>query len=73
MLGPSAENMPILLKQQQFAFQLAFAMIINKSQGQLVQHVGLDLQTLGFLHRQLCCVFTMHITGWDQSAITTRE
>jgi hypothetical protein len=41
-LEPSAENMPIPLKRQQFPVQLAFAMTINKSQGQSVQHVGLD-------------------------------
>jgi hypothetical protein len=52
-LEPSAENMAIVLKQQQFVFQLAFTMIINKSQGQLVQHVGLDLWTTVFSCRQL--------------------
>ncbi|KNZ81643.1 ATP-dependent DNA helicase PIF1 [Termitomyces sp. J132] len=37
------EDLPIPLHRIQFPVQLAFAMTINKSQGQSVKHVGLDL------------------------------
>jgi hypothetical protein len=41
------------LKRRQFPVQLAFALTINKSQGQTVQHVGLDLREHVFSHGQL--------------------
>ena len=41
------------LERKQFPVRLAFAMIINKSQGQSVQHVGLDLRNPVFTHGQL--------------------
>jgi len=39
--------------QHQFPVHFAFAMTINKSQGQSVQNVGLDLRTSVFSHGQL--------------------
>jgi len=38
--------------------RLAFAMTISKSQGQSVEHVGINLQTSVFCHRQLYVVFS---------------
>ena len=52
-LTPSNEAPPIPLCQRQFPVCLAFAMTINKSQGQSVKHVGLDLQSAVFSHGQL--------------------
>jgi ATP-dependent DNA helicase PIF1 len=52
-LEPSAQNLPLPLRRHQFPVRLAFAMTINKSQGQSVSHVGLDLQTPVFSHGQL--------------------
>jgi len=49
-LSPNAETLPIPLERLQFPVRLAFAMIINKSQGQSVEHVGINLQTLVFSH-----------------------
>ena len=40
-LSPNAETLPVPLKRLQFSVRLAFAMTINKSQGQSVEHVGL--------------------------------
>ncbi|KAJ3502791.1 hypothetical protein NMY22_g18466 [Coprinellus aureogranulatus] len=40
-------------KRRQFPLQLAFALTINKSQGQTVRHVGLDLRIPVFSHGQL--------------------
>ena len=41
------------LRQHQFPVRLAFAMTINKAQGQSVRHVGLDLREPVFAHGQL--------------------
>ena len=52
-LTPSNETLPIPLRRRQFPVRLAFAMTINKSQGQSVKNVGLDLRTEVFSHGQL--------------------
>ena len=52
-LTPSNETLPIPLRRRQFPVRLAFAMTINKSQGQSVRNVGLDLRTSVFSHGQL--------------------
>ena len=44
---------PYKLRRRQFPVKLAFAMTLNKSQGQSVQHVGLDLRKPVFSHGQL--------------------
>ena len=41
------------LRRRQFPVRLAFALSINKAQGQSVRHVGLDLRTPVFSHGQL--------------------
>jgi hypothetical protein len=55
----------IKLNRRQFPVQLAFAMTINKAQGQTVQRVGIDLRKPVFAHGQLyhlrkCQKFTLH-------------
>lgn len=52
-LDSSANELPILLRRRQFPVRLAFAMTINKSQGQSVKYVGIDLRTPVFTHGQL--------------------
>jgi hypothetical protein len=52
-LEPSSEQLPIKLRHRQFPVHLAFAMTVNKAQGQSVKHVGLNLQTPVFSHGQL--------------------
>jgi len=42
-LRPSNDELPIPLERRQFPVRLAFAMTVNKAQGQSVEHVGLDL------------------------------
>ena len=49
-LTPSNETLPIPLRRRQFPVRLAFEMTINKSQGQSVRNVGLDLPTSVFSH-----------------------
>ena len=52
-LAPSAEDLPMPLRRRQFPVRLAFSMTINKSQGQSLKHVGLDLRSPVFSHGQL--------------------
>jgi hypothetical protein len=42
-----------VLKRRQFPVRLAFALTINKAQGQSVKHVGIDLRVPVFSHGQL--------------------
>jgi len=57
-LLPNAETLSVPLKRLQFPVRLAFAITINKSQGQSVEHIEINLQTLVFLHRQLYVAFS---------------
>ena len=43
-LSPNAETLPVPLKRLQFPVRLAFAMTINKSQGQSVEHCQKNMQ-----------------------------
>jgi hypothetical protein len=55
-LSPSLTGIDfaINLKRRQFPIQLAFAMTINKAQGQSVHRVSVDLQKAAFGHGQFC-------------------
>lgn len=57
-LSPSAETLPIPLKRHQFPVRLCFAMTVNKSQGQSVDNVGINLETSVFSHGQLYVAFS---------------
>ena len=46
-------DVPIEFKRTQFPIRLAFAMTINKSQGQTLSVCALDLETPCFYHGQL--------------------
>ncbi|GFY29106.1 ATP-dependent DNA helicase PIF6 [Trichonephila clavipes] len=46
-------DMPFEFKRLQFPVRLAFAMIINKAQGQSLQVCGLNLENICFSHGQL--------------------
>lgn len=52
-LTPSASTLPFELSRLQFPVKLAFAMTINKSQGQTFNRVGLSLLDNVFTHGQL--------------------
>ena len=52
-LNANKDEFPIPLQHLQFPVHLAYAMTINKAQGQSVKHVGLDLRTPVFSHGQL--------------------
>ncbi|KAL4603641.1 hypothetical protein ACB092_10G139100, partial [Castanea dentata] len=53
MLSPSDSKWPFALKRRQFPISVCFAMTINKSQGQSLQHVGAYLPKPIFSHGQL--------------------
>jgi hypothetical protein len=54
-LIPSASSADVTFrfKRRQFPVQLAFALSINKAQGQSVRYVGLNLRIAVFAHGQL--------------------
>ncbi|UYV72038.1 hypothetical protein LAZ67_9001606 [Cordylochernes scorpioides] len=61
-LAPSDTNLPFILKRRQFPLRLAFAMTINKAQGQTSARVGLLLQEPVFTHGQLYVPFSRVLT-----------
>ncbi|THH13908.1 hypothetical protein EW146_g6362 [Bondarzewia mesenterica] len=62
-IEPSAEDLPISLSRRQFPVHLAFAMTINKAQGQSVKHVSIDLHILIFSHGQLYVALSRCTSG----------
>jgi ATP-dependent exoDNAse (exonuclease V) alpha subunit len=50
---PSPDQLAFEMKRRQFPVRLAFVLTINKSQGQSVDTIGLDLRTDVFAHGQL--------------------
>jgi hypothetical protein len=52
-ITPSTTQVPFEFCRRQFPVKVCFAMSINKSQGQSVKHVGLDLRNAVFTHGQL--------------------
>ncbi|PKA52797.1 ATP-dependent DNA helicase PIF1 [Apostasia shenzhenica] len=53
ILTSSKSDLPFIIKRRQYPIKVAYAMTINKSQGQTLQHIGLCLQTPIFSHGQL--------------------
>ena len=62
LIPTSTTEVSFQFKQHQFPVHLAFALSINKSQGQSVQHIGLYLCFPVFAHGQLY-VALLHVTS----------
>ena len=64
-LTPNSDgnDFPFILRRLQFPVQLAFAMSINKSQGQSLKVVGLDLWVPVFTHGQLYVALSRATSG----------
>ena len=52
-LTPTTSDLPFVLKRRQFPVRPAFAMTINKAQGQTMSSVGIYLPNPVFTHGQL--------------------
>jgi len=72
-LLPNAKTLPVPLKRLQFPVRLAFAMTINKSQGQSVEYVGINLQISVFSHRQLYVVFSRCTSSLNISVLLPEQ
>jgi len=72
-LSPNADTLPVPLKRLQFPVRLAFAMTINKSQGQSVEHVGINLQTSVFSHGQLYMAFSRCTSALNISVLLPEQ
>ncbi|KYM96549.1 ATP-dependent DNA helicase PIF1 [Cyphomyrmex costatus] len=55
---------PFIFKRRQFPIKLAFAMTINKSQGQTFDRIGIDLRKDVFNHGQLYVAFS-RVRSWQ--------
>jgi ATP-dependent DNA helicase PIF1 len=70
-------DVPVQFKRLQFPIRLAFAMTINKSQGQTISVCGLDLNASCFSHGQLyvvCCRTVQFVCvgeRWDNKKYCT--
>jgi ATP-dependent DNA helicase PIF1 len=58
----SSKNFPFTLHRKQFPVKPCFAMTINKSQGQTIENVGIDLTDPVFSHGQVYVAFWDGIT-----------
>jgi hypothetical protein len=73
LLQLSLQSIPFILRRLQFPVKLAFALTINKSQGQSLESVGLDLSSSVFAHRQLYVALSRATSSHNISILLPRE
>jgi ATP-dependent DNA helicase PIF1 len=71
-LSPSSTQLPFCLKRRQFPIRSAFAMSINKSQGQTLGKIGLYLSRPVFTHGQLYVALS-RTTSFDNITLMEEE
>lgn len=71
-LTPSSSDFPFRMTRRQFPIRLAYALTINKSQGQSVKFVGVDLRTPVFGHGHLY-VSLSRCTSFDRVSVLLPE
>lgn len=59
---------PFVFKRRQFPVKIAFAMTINKSQGQTFDKIAIDLRKNIFSHGQLYVAFS-RVKSWESLKI----
>jgi ATP-dependent DNA helicase PIF1 len=57
-MSPSGTDWPFVLHRRQFLVRVAFAMTINKSQGQTLNNVGIYLLSPVFYHGRLYVIIS---------------
>ena len=62
------DQLPFTFKRRQFPVKLAFAMTINKPQGQTFDKIGIDLRRDVFNHGQLYLAIS-RVRSWDSLKI----
>jgi hypothetical protein len=72
-LTPSSSELPFEMTRRQFPIRLAYAMTINKSQGQSVKYVGIDLRTPVFSHGQLYVALSRCTSGDRTSVLLSSD
>ncbi|KAG5550191.1 hypothetical protein RHGRI_015221 [Rhododendron griersonianum] len=72
-LTPSSSEMHFEMTRRQFPIRLAYAMTINKSQGQSVNFVGIDLRTPVFSHGQLYVALSRCTSGDRISVLLSND
>lgn len=72
-IAPSDVNLPFTLKRRQFPVRLAFAMTINKAQGQTFDAIGMHLDEPVFSHGQLYVAFSRCRRMADVKVFTTNN
>ena len=69
----SAEGLfPFILDRKQFPVKICYAMTINKSQGQTIDFVGLDLEDDVFSHGQAYVGFS-RVESWNNIKVKVNK
>jgi len=71
-LTTTEEDLPFIFERTQFPVHLCFAMTVNKSQGQSLEQVGVDLRTPAFTHGQLYVALS-RVTSLDGLTLLPSE